>query len=408
MTSWLAVLYVVLLPLGRAGLPLNAQWGDFVLPLLALSVAGGRPSRWRALPDRPLAAYLLVTLVSAGLSSEPFLGFTQLFKQTSVVLIFLVFRQLLDEPPMLRRLIAAFSASVAAVTLLSILVLFFNAPAGIPAAWVGASDVLPFFGLVKRLRGTFITPEMLGNALVVAFVLALALRVSSTPRSRGVWTTIAAILVAGEFLTFSHSVAGFAVATAIFTTGTVGSRAGRVALWSAALVVVAAVNAASFVEPGPLSNDYGVGPVSYEVMGVKIEGELNHYAALKQVAWAAFLDHPFKGIGPGRFPTETERGFHDGRLNARYRSKVAQCDLLGRLAETGFFGGLSLVVVWMAWLRRGATAQNRSALNRAAFAAVAGLLVNSLNADVMNFRFLWLAVAWMEAPGKDDAAPRAH
>lgn len=35
-----------------------------------------------------------------------------------------------------------------------------------------------------------------------------------------------------------------------------------------------------------------------------------------------------------------------------------------------------------------------------------GLLVNSLNADVMNFRFLWLAVAWMSSPA-DDRSPHA-
>ena len=43
-----------------------------------------------------------------------------------------------------------------------------------------------------------------------------------------------------------------------------------------------------------------------------------------------------------------------------------------------------------------------SPLRRAAVAAVIGLLVNSLNADVMNFRFLWLALAWAVAPTGDE------
>ena len=32
------------------------------------------------------------------------------------------------------------------------------------------------------------------------------------------------------------------------------------------------------------------------------------------------------------------------------------------------------------------------------------MLVNSLNADVMHFRFLWIAVAWAGIPSRETAA----
>src|SRR6187401_3271527 len=118
MTSWLAALYVVLLPVGRAHLPLNAQWGDLVLPFLALSVAHDRPlRRWFLARDWPLALYLLVTLLAAAVSAEPATGFAQLAKQVSVALIFVVFRQVSAEGPRFQILVKAFVSFVAVLTL---------------------------------------------------------------------------------------------------------------------------------------------------------------------------------------------------------------------------------------------------------------------------------------------------
>lgn len=384
---------------------MNAQWGDFLVPVLAIALVWARPSRrWLRAEDWPLALYLFVTLVTAAISEDPAVGLKQLVKQLFLALIFVVFRQLADEVWLTRILAKTFVLSLAAVTLVSILAVFLRFRWILPGL-VGAADTLPFLGLVRRLRGGFVTPEMLGNALVLVFALALACRAGGSARVRAFWTGVAALLAAGEFLTFSHSVAGFAMTAALFVAAAQPSRPVRVLAWAAALSVVVTVNAASLMEPGPAVNDYGVRPVSLEILGTNVSGELNHYAALKQVAWSAFLEHPLKGLGPGRFPVETERAFQEGRFKARYRSKPAQCDLLGRLGESGILGGVSLVLLWVAWLRQGLVVAPRSIMQRAAFAAVVGLLVNSLNADVMNFRFLWLAVAWMgsKVEGEGDA-----
>jgi hypothetical protein len=401
LASWLAVLYVTLLSLGRSGLPMNAQWGDLVLPLVAVAVAWGHPLRgWWRLADWPIGLYLLATLVTAAISAEPRVGFQQLAKQLSVALVFVVFRRLAGDGGLTRTLAKTFVLTVAAVTAVSIIIVFLRFPAWIAPASLGAGDVLPFLGPVRRIRGGLATPEMFGNALVVALALAFTLRGSGRGRARACWTAVLAVLAAGEFLTFSHSLAGFSVAAAMVLNAELPSRAMRALAWSVALSAVVAVNAASLVEPGPAANDYGVGPVSFEIFNTRVHGELIHYAALKQVAWSAFLEHPLAGVGPGRFSTVTERAFQEGRFNRRYRDKPAQCDLLGRLAESGLPGGVSLVLLWAAWVRPDGS---RSPLARGAFAAVVGLLVNSLNADVMNFRFLWLAVAWMSAMPEDHA-----
>jgi len=411
LARWLAILYVVLLPVGRSGLPMNAQWGDLVLPVLAVAATREQPlGRWWRAQDWPLALYLLVTLVTALISAEPSAGLKHLAKQLSVALVFVVFRQLTADAALTRTLAKTFVLTVAAVTLASVPVVFLRPWPGFVPALLGASATLPFLGLVGRLRGGFLTPEMLGNALLVAFVLALALRAGRSGGARAAWTAVATILAAGEFLTFSHSVAGFAVTAVLFVFRAGPSRPGRYLAWSAAIAVVVTVNAASLVEPGPAANDYGVGPVSFQVMGARVHGELIHYAALKQTAWSSFLDHPLTGLGPGQFGRETERAFQEGRFNARYRNKPPQCDLMGRLAESGILGGLSLLLLWGSWLRAGPALSTRSAMQSAALTAVVGLLVNSVNADVMNFRFLWLAAAWAswpEAPPDEASAPNA-
>jgi hypothetical protein len=268
------------------------------------------------------------------------------------------------------------------------------------------THTLPTLGRVERLVGGYETPEMLGNALVVAFAIALGFRAMSATQKRPFWTAVAASLAVAEFLTFSHSVAGFAVTAALSAGVASSARRWRGLAWAGAVSVVLVVNAASVIDPmsGDLGADYSVGPVSLDVMGRRVEGRLIHYAALKEVGWLAFLDHPIAGVGPGRFPVETERAFQEGRLTARYRLKPPHCDLTGRLAETGIVGGLSLILLWSSWLRDMRKANPLgSPLRRAAWTAVMGILVNSLNADVMNFRFLWLALAW--ASTRDQDAP---
>lgn len=405
--GWLALLYVALVPAGRSGFPLNAQWGDLLLPVLAIAQwLGGRARGWWRPEDRPLAWYLAATLVASLVSPDPRTGFAHLAKQLSVALVFVVFRNLAADRPLTRRLQETFVLTVAMVTMVSLIVVFLRFPDGVPPSIFGEGQVLPLLGAVRRLRGLFEAPEMMGNTLLTAFLLALGLRASSSGRRRLAWTWTAGVLLAGEFLTYSHSVAGFSVAAALFVSPRIPSRATRAVVWAAAGLVVLTVNAASLIDPRPpaRATHYDVGAVSLDFFGWRVEGRLMSYAALKQVALTAFVEHPLIGVGPGRFAAETERAFAEGRLTERYRSVPPHCDLAGRLAETGLVGALSLLLLWTAWLRR---LRKDPALctptERAAAAVVAGLLVNSLNADVMNFRFLWLALAWASPPG--DSAP---
>ncbi|MBX7186717.1 MAG: hypothetical protein K1Y01_16370 [Vicinamibacteria bacterium] len=416
LASFLAVLYAVLLPIGRSGLPLNAQWGDLLLVPLAIAVAmatKGGTRRWLSGEDWPLALYLLATLTAAAVSVEPAAGFKHLAKQLSVALAFLVFRRAAPDAELTRRVQIAFAAAMAAVVVAAMAVVLLRFPAALSPSSFGEAQVLPLFGRVRRLRGLFEAPEMLGNALLLAFVLTLGLREAADGKPKRGWTALAILLAAGEFFTYSHSVAGFGAAAAMFLQPRLPSRGARILTALGALAVVFVVNAASVIDPRPPARGthYEAGDVAFEAFGLRVEGRLMSYAALKKVAWSGFLEHPLLGVGPGRFPEETQRAYREGHLPARYRSVPPHCDLLGRLAESGALGAASLVGLWAAWIRSlRAGLWAGTPLQRAAAAAVSGLLVNSVNADVMNFRFLWLAVAWMSAvPGHPpgEARPEA-
>jgi len=157
-----------------------------------------------------------------------------------------------------------------------------------------------------------------------------------------------------------------------------------------------------------------------QIGGATIVYNVMSYARIKQVAWRTFLEHPIAGIGLDRFHTATERAFTEGRLTSVYREIDPHSTVIGRFAECGLIGGATLLILWIPWARmaingvrplaRGAAPDN--IVGYAAAAALAGLVVSSVNADIMNFRFLWVVAGLMRglqeangiaiASGRDD------
>ena len=133
------------------------------------------------------------------------------------------------------------------------------------------------------------------------------------------------------------------------------------------------------------------------------------YYVIKKVEWNAFRRRPWTGIGLGAFPFEAERAYNEGRLFSPYQRVNAHSTPFGRLAETGLAGFVPLVLLVSAC----AVAARRAASGPAPGGDVAlaiaagglGLLVNSINVDIMNFRFLWVGIGFFRAmttPGATD------
>jgi hypothetical protein len=208
-------------------------------------------------------------------------------------------------------------------------------------------------------------------------------------------------MIAAALFTFSHVLAGLAVAVLITAWPSLApwKRLRRLAVAGVVLVFLAfnfaatiSITSLAYGDVGfadPTEYQYAVGQGQARIGGAAITYNVMSYARIKQVAWRAFVEHPIAGVGLDRFHTQTIRAFEEGRLTASYREIDPHSTLSGRLAECGVIGGVTLLMLWGAWAgmaRDGAS----SLLGYAAAAALAGLVVSSLNADIMNLRFVWV------------------
>ena len=93
--------------------------------------------------------------------------------------------------------------------------------------------------------------------------------------------------------------------------------------------------------------------------------------------------------------------YDDGRLYSPYQRAEAHSTPFGRLAETGLVGTLPLIALFTALivyaLRAARSGPPDNVVAWALAAGCAGLLVNSVNVDMMNFRFLWFGAGIIRA-----------
>jgi O-antigen ligase len=206
-------------------------------------------------------------------------------------------------------------------------------------------------------------------------------------------------------MTFSHSVAGVAVSVVTASWQRLRARPLRTAAVAAAAAIVMALNFAATVSirsigDSPIRDNtiyqYAMDGGRARIAGVDVEYETMSYFRIKQVAWDAFTSRPLTGIGLDRFHAITEAAFQQGRLTELYRIIDPHSTLMGRLAETGLFGGVTLItfwiVIWMETRRLMMQHHQHAWMATAAAAALLGTLVNTMNADVMNFRFAWVVL----------------
>jgi hypothetical protein len=263
---------------------------------------------------------------------------------------------------------------------------------------------LPYIGDTVRVRALTASEAML--ACVLAAAVPFAMRHPAIVASPRRTIVAGASFGLAAVLTFSHSIAGIAVASLIAGWEALRPhRTLRAAAVAATLLVVLAFNFAASVSirsigATPLRDDtvfhYAVDRGRTQIAGLEIEYQTMSYLRIKQVAWDAFLSRPLAGIGLDRFHTVTETAFEQGRLTEPYRRIDPHSTFVGRFAEAGVIGGITLFALWVAIGQSLARLLSITTAHRTlavcAAAAIAGTLVNTMNADVMNFRFLWVVL----------------
>jgi O-antigen ligase len=388
-------------------LPLNMRAADIVFIAAALAVAGGARPWMRPrlqMLDAAIAVYLAGSVVSVIFSPDVRAGAVELIRQAYLVAIYAVVaiavwqglaRTVATGLALSGGLLAAAGLAAAGIKILT----GYGITAFTPVM------MLPYIGETVRLRALTASEAMLACVLAVSVPFALRHPVIAASRARVLG--IAVLYGAAAALTFSHSIAGIAVALVIAGwRDWLSRRPVRLAAAAAAILIVLAFNFAASISiraigTSPFRDDtvfhYAVDRGRTQIAGVNVEYQTMSYLRIKQVAWDAFLSRPLVGIGLNRFHTVTEAAFGDGRLTAPYRTIDPHSTFVGRFAEAGIVGGVTLFVLWLAI--GGAVAQVlRSTPDHshwiavAAAAAIAGTLINTMNADVMNFRFLWVVL----------------
>jgi len=420
--QWLTLGYLLLLPLGGAPLPANMQWAD--LAFVALGAAVVATQRRGLLIRHPMdwlvAAYLAGSVVSCWRSTDLVQSGLGLAQQGSLVLVYLVFSAIARPRGMVPK-IACWGAWTAMLFAgASLLALGLYVMTGVERGpWLSVGPI-PGAGTIARIKGALLSPGFFCNYLTMALPWLILLPQGPAHAHATRWWRAARAVVMGAAMgTATASVAGFlagglASVWALWRS-TRWLRLARAGLAAAAAVTLVVMNLMVTVAVRDLSwasdRNSRVGAAGHEYaflpeggaerFTVSVSYVPISYGLLKRVAVEAFRREPLTGIGLGAFHAETERAYQQGTLHQPYRAADPHAEWLGRLAETGLVGFVTLAAFWVGVFRLAARLSRGSRADawvlRALIAGWIGVLVNSLNADVMNFRFLWVGLGVLRA-----------
>ncbi len=408
MRRWLLLVFLTTIAIDWPPLPFNIRAADAAFVAAAVAIVAGIRS-W-TLPrlhylDAAIVIYLAGSLAALILSPEPGAGAIELARHLYVTGIYVVIALAVRQ---------GYAATVATGLALSGgLLAITGLIAGAVRMFTGYGTTaltpltaLPYIGDTIRIRALTASESMFACLLAVSVPFALLHPAIQSSRRRTF--AAAARLGAAGALTFSHTIAGRAGAGRIVSWRHLRFAPARAAAVAAVVLVVLVFNFAATIAirsigTTPFRDDtvlqYSIDQAGTEIAGVHIEYQTMSYLRIKQVALEAFLSRPAFGIGLDRFHDATEAAFQQGRLTAHYRAVDPHSTFIGRLAETGVIGAVTLVVLWAGIGRAAAewlfSPREPGWMGLAAAAAVAGVLVNSINADVMNFRFLWVVLGLM-------------
>lgn len=418
--------FLLLLPVQFGFLPFNLQVADVLFILLLLSTVLER-RRWNlgwAPADVLLVAYLSASALSVAFAPSR-AGRLALIKEAYCAVIYICFAVLAAQggAPAVARWSAMASTVVCAVALPAAALFAFT---GTEVRTLGQAMPLPYIGQVFRLTGFFETPEMFVNYLAFSLPLSLALALRSSESGGAWWKAGAFMAGVSALLTFARGLPGLAAGALFYLWPRLGegrAKGLRGAFFLATATAFLCVNLAlgfairRVMVSGDMDRTASAPAFPYAFQGVDggsprvtvaVTYEPMSYLRLKRTAVQALRSSPLFGIGLGRFQEATERDFQAGRLHERHRAMRPHSTWFGRLAETGIFGGLTLAALWVGILHLGLGRSRAPSqgtwLARALLAGILAAFANSPNADVMNFRFLWVAFGILRGlpPRKED------
>jgi hypothetical protein len=404
MRRWLLLLFLATIAIDWPQLPFNARATDIVV--IAAGIAVLAKSRWSwprfTALDLAAAGYIGGSVIAVMFSPDPRAGAVEIVRQLYLIAIYVIIVVAVRQG-LATTIATGLALSGAILAVAGVIGLAIQAIFGVGTPRIGPVMTLPYIGDTLRLRALTASESMFACLLAVSvpFLLLHPATVASRARS---WLA-GLVIGAAAALTFSHSVAGVAVAAVTASWRRLSTRALRWAAIAAVAAIALALNFAATVSirsvgDSPLRDNtiyhYAVDGGRARIAGVDVEYQTMSYFRLKQVAWDAFASRPLTGIGLDRFHAITEAAFQEGRLTAPYRAIDPHSTVMGRFAESGLIGFATLMVFWIVIAREThrsvAQGQPYAWIATASAAALLGTLINSMNADVMNMRFAWVVL----------------
>ena len=410
MRRWLLLLFLATIAIDWPQLPFNARATDAVFVVAAVAILAKAKWSWPQFTalDLAVAGYIAGSVISVLLSPDPRSGAIELVRQLYLIDIYIVII-LAVRQGLATTVATGLASSGAVLAAVGVIALIIQAVFGVGTDRIGPVMTLPYLGPTLRLNALTMSPAMLACVLAVSVPFVMLHPEIAASRARS-WLA-GFVMAIATAMTFSHSVAGVAVSAVTAAWQRLRKRSLRLAAVAAATAIVIGLNFAATVSIRSIGDSpirdktiyhYAVDGGRARIAGVDVEYETMSYFRIKQVAWDAFTSRPLTGIGLDRFHEITEMAFQQGRLTERYRIIDPHSSLMGRLAETGLIGAVTLIILWIAIATetRRLLAQSggsedpplRTWIATAAAAALLGTLVNTMNADVMNFRFAWVVL----------------
>jgi len=335
------------------------------------------------------------------------------------VFIFVVLLNVLKDKRSIEKLVLIWlitSAVISALGLLGfILATFFNIKTFLVKEYMN----FPYIGHIYRVYSTFlINAKFLSSYLTIAIPFAVTFLVIRDKMERR-WLKIALafpfLLVL--FLTFSRGWLGISIALYLLLRNLQPSRyinaikiflLGFIVVFGVGILLVSRwevadikINKTSYINENFADNGRSYPSNSGEIKGFDIHFDYldTAYSLLKKASIRMWLEKPFFGIGVGMYNDEIVKLEKENSLPKGFRAFDPHSTFLGQLAQAGLAGFIALCLIWFFMFKKimdcskiAKEADEKLMLNTF-FAVGIGFLVQSLDMDIMNFRFVWFFFA---------------
>lgn len=418
--KWLA-LYILFVPIMLIPFKYKIQLSEMIFVPLFLGwiicIYKGNVTFNRTSLDIPLIIYLGVASLSLVNSKYILESCIELTGILYLVLLFFLLSSLIRKKEELRFFLYIWMIATSLVVLLGLIGMALAYSMKLQSLFVQYRIMYPYVGQLYRAISTMQNAKMLCSYLVASAGINLSLFLTEKDQALRKWLGSLLIgLSTLTVLTFSRDIFGLLVCICffIFRLPKFSSRKTLKKWIIVTLVVIFIVinigTSLRFISGNIfLSENKYQGQLTDNVSFLNPEGTIEKLNAnvsylptnmfmLKKIAFQIFKEHPFLGSGIGTFNQNIAELKESKWLPSDFPPFDPHSTFFGTLAESGVFGFGTLSVLFIIFA---ANLLNASKVTEDNFiriviygfcASFFGLVVQVLNLDIMNFRFLWLVL----------------